>query len=74
MTTVVVDNTVLSNFAHVGQPQLLREAFDNPVTVRAVIDEFAEGVRQERLPSIDWNDIPIIKLTPDEQTTAELFG
>jgi hypothetical protein len=33
MKTVVIDNTVLSNFAHVKQPQLLGLAFDNSVTV-----------------------------------------
>ncbi len=74
MTTVVVDNTVLSNFAHVEQPQLLCEAFDNPVTVRAAMDELIEGVRLERLPSVDWNDVPVIELTSDEQTSADLFG
>jgi predicted nucleic acid-binding protein len=74
MTTVIVDNTVLSNFAHVEQPQLLGEAFDNPVTVRAVMDELTEGVRLERLPSVDWRDVPVIELTSDEQTSADLFG
>lgn len=28
MTTAVVDNTILSNFAHVEKPELLRAAFD----------------------------------------------
>ncbi len=68
MITVVVDNTVLSNFAHVERPQLLCDAFDHPVTVRAVMDELTEGVRRERLPSVDWNDVSVIELTSDEQT------
>jgi hypothetical protein len=37
MTAAVIDNTLLSNFAHVQQPKLLEAAFDQPVTVRAVV-------------------------------------
>jgi predicted nucleic acid-binding protein len=39
MTTAIVDNTVLSNFAHVGRPDLLRVTFDSLVVVQAVMDE-----------------------------------
>ena len=74
MTTVVVDNTVLSNFTHVEQPKLLRAAFDNPVTVRAVMDELIEGIRLDRLPPVDWGDIPVIELTADEQESADVIG
>lgn len=46
----------------------------HPVTVRAVMDELTEGVRLERLPSIDWSGVPVIELTPDEQASADMFG
>ena len=39
MITAVVDNTVLSNFAHVEKPGLLCEAFDGLAVLRAVIGE-----------------------------------
>lgn len=44
MTGAVVDNTLLSNSAHIQQPKLLESAFDQPVTVRAVMDELEVGV------------------------------
>jgi predicted nucleic acid-binding protein len=71
MTEAVVDNTVLSNFAHIQQPTLLATAFDQPVTVRAVIDELEVGVRNARIPSVDWSWLPVIELTDDERVTAE---
>ena len=64
MKTVVIDNTVLSNFAHVKQPQLLGLAFDNSVTVPAAMNKLAEGVRLEHVPDVDWSWLLVIKLNP----------
>jgi predicted nucleic acid-binding protein len=74
MTPVVIDNTVLSNFAHIQQPSLLGKAFETPVTVRAVIEEWHVGVQSARVPSADWGWIPLIELTPAEQVFAEQLG
>lgn len=74
MTTVVVDNTVLSNFAHVEKPTLLRAAFDKLVVSRAVMGELAEDERLGRVPSVDWNWLSIIELTAEEQLQADKFG
>ena len=74
MTTVVIDNTVLSNFAHIQQPSLLGKAFDKPVTVRAVIEEWHVGVQFERVPPVDWGWMPLIELTAAEQSLAEQLG
>lgn len=71
MTEAVVDNTVLSNFAHIEQPQLLEAAFDQPVTAHAVMDELEVGVRTTRIPSVDWSWLPVIELTDDERVTTE---
>ena len=73
MITAVVDNTVLSNFAHVEKPELLRQAFDSLVVPRAVMDELAEGERLSRVPSVDWSWLSIIELTAEEQSQAEEF-
>jgi predicted nucleic acid-binding protein len=71
MTEAVVDNTLLSNFAHIQQPKLLESAFDQPVTVRAVMDELEVGVQTARIPSVDWSWLPVIELTDDERVMAE---
>jgi predicted nucleic acid-binding protein len=74
MTTAIVDNTVLSNFAHVEKPELLRVTFDSLVVVQAVMDELAEGVRLGRVPLVDWSWLPTIELTAEEQAKAEELG
>jgi len=61
MTLVVVDNTVLSNFAHAEQPPLLQQAFDQLVTVRAVMEALSEGLRLEQLPTVDWTWLAVIE-------------
>jgi predicted nucleic acid-binding protein len=71
MTAAVVDNTLLSNFAHIQQPKLLEAAFDQPVTVRTVMDELQVGVQTARIPSVDWSWLPVIELTDDERVMAE---
>lgn len=70
MTRAVIDNTVLSNFAHIQQPMLLASAFNQPVTVRAVMDEWEVGVTLARVPAVDWSWLPIIELTDGERALA----
>ena len=71
MTEAVVDNTPLSNFAHIQQPKLLAAAFDQPVTAPAVMDELEVGVQTARIPAVDWSWLPVIELTDEERTLAE---
>jgi predicted nucleic acid-binding protein len=71
MTAAVVDNTLLSNFAHIQRPKLLEAAFDQPVTVRAVMDELEVGAQTARIPTVDWSWLPVIKLTDEELALAE---
>jgi predicted nucleic acid-binding protein len=70
MTTVVTDNTVLSNFAHVQKPELFQEAFDDLVTAPAVMKELAEGERLGRVPIVDWTWLRIVEMTSEEETQA----
>jgi predicted nucleic acid-binding protein len=74
MTAAVIDNTLLSNFAHVQQSKLLEAAFDQPVTVRAVMNELMIGVQTARIPSVDWSWLHIIELTDEERTIADLLN
>ncbi len=74
MTPVLVDNTVLSNFANVEQPDLFLKAFDNLATTQAVLDEFKEGERLGRVPTTNWFALHIIEMTGEEQTRAVELG
>ena len=71
MIAAVIDTTVLSNFVHVDQPDLLRSAFAAPVTVQAVMDELSDGVRLKRLPDVNWQWLRVVALTAEEQAHAD---
>ena len=70
MIGTVVDNTVLSNFAHIQHPKLLALAVDEIVTVQAVMDELGVGVELKRVPDVDWSWLTITQLTDDELAVA----
>lgn len=70
MTVAIVDNTVLSNFAHVSKPELLQAAFDELVIPPAVREELTEGEHSGQVPTVDWNWMAVIELTPDEKLRA----
>lgn len=74
MTAAVVDTTVLSNFAHVKQPLLLRQAFDHLVAPTAVMDEWRDGIRLGVVPLVEWAWLSEIELTAAEQLVADEFG
>lgn len=50
---------------------LLSKAFDQPVTVAAVNEEFAVGLALGRLPDVDWSWLEVIELTAEETVVAE---
>lgn len=57
---LLLDNTVLSNFALVGRIELLTIALGNQVaTTPQVIDEFNDGVARGRVPEtkLDWLEV-----------------
>ena len=63
----LLDNTVLSNFAVVERPDLLRIAFDQELaTSRQAFDELTAGMRQSKLPDLDWSWLPIWSLQTEE--------
>ncbi len=67
---LLLDNTVLSNFALAGHADWLRMAFPGQTaTTHDVINEFTEGVKRGRLPHTDWDWLPVLALRPDEQQT-----
>jgi predicted nucleic acid-binding protein len=72
--TVLLDNTVLSNFSIVRRPDLLRVAFVEKVgTTEQAFREMQDGVEIGRIPACDWNWLDRIVLTPPERVQFETF-
>ena len=70
--TLIADTTVLSNFALVQRPELLRMACPEGVlTTAQVMEEIRRGVESGILPQCDWQWLLVCTLdTPEE---AQLF-
>ena len=71
---LLLDNTVLSNFAYVDRTDLvltLRSV--RCASTTAVLAEYASGVTQRNLPAHIWHDLPVLSMTPaEEQFAAQL--
>ena len=64
---IVVDNTVLSNFALIQHPEFIQLAFMDEVgTTESVFDELERGVSLGHLPDCQWDWLQRISLTDDE--------
>ena len=64
---ILVDTTVLSNFAHIGRPDLLRLALPDAATTPQVLVELERGRTSGHLPDCDWNWLKIVALSPAEE-------
>lgn len=73
---LLLDNTVLSNFALIARVDLLIEAMSDQIsTPPQVIDEFNEGVARGRLPQVELDWLEVISLETDEEALdQELTG
>lgn len=71
MTLAVVDTTLLSNFAHIRQPQLLLSAFPNTLVPEAVLVELARGEQSGKVPLCDWGSLQIAALNTRETALSE---
>ena len=64
---LLLDNTVLSNFALIPRIDLLIEAMGDRIsTPPQVINEFNEGIARGRLPQIGLDWLEIVSLEADE--------
>jgi len=71
---VFIDNTVLTNFALVGRPDLILSLWsDIACTTRSVMEEYQAGVQISRLPALVWEELPIYALTDEESGRAAAF-
>ena len=74
-TLLILDNTVMSNFALAGRARWLPEIWPGALaTSNAAWDELQAGIRLGRLPEIDWSWLVILTLTRKERAMgAELM-
>lgn len=64
---VIIDNTVLSNFALIYQPEALLHAFYEKVgTTEAVFQELSRGIALGRLPKHSWEWLELVQMTDAE--------
>jgi predicted nucleic acid-binding protein len=72
--TVLLDNTVLSNFSTVKRPDLVRAAFVEPVgTTDKAYQEMQDGIAIGKIPAADWAWLTRVTLTPAEQVQFDSF-
>jgi predicted nucleic acid-binding protein len=64
---ILLDTTVLNNFAHIERPDLLQLALVDAATTSHVMAELERGVMSGHVPSCDWQWLEVIELTPTEQ-------
>jgi predicted nucleic acid-binding protein len=68
---VILDNTVLTNFALVGRADLVIHLWPTTAcTTPPVLDEYRSGVASGLVPADLWADLTVITLTEEETTLA----
>lgn len=67
---VLLDNTVLSNFAVVQRADIVLSLWESCATTQAAWREFQAGIRLGRLPGNMWQALPVIVLNDSENEVA----
>jgi predicted nucleic acid-binding protein len=64
---VLLDTTILTNFALVGLTALLKDLWgDLAATIEAVLEEYVTGVNTGKLPNENWAHLTIVTLSSGE--------
>jgi predicted nucleic acid-binding protein len=72
---VILDNTVLTNFALVGRADLVTHLWPTKAcTTPPVLDEYRSGVASGLVPADFWADLTVITLTEEETDLAATFS
>jgi predicted nucleic acid-binding protein len=72
--SVLLDNTVLSNFSTVRRPDLVRAAFaEQAVTTEQAFQEMLEGIELGKIPACDWDWLVRVAVAPAEQAQFDTF-
>ena len=68
---VLLDNTILTNFALVGLTAILKELWGKRIaTTEEVLEEYASGVESGKLPRVDWTHLKTVSLSSKEKILA----
>jgi len=71
MACHLLDTTVLSNFAHVRRPALVRKALGDAVfTTPVVLSELSQGESAGFVPVCDWSWLQVIAADDEAHTLA----
>jgi len=70
----LADTTVLSNFAQIRRPDLLRRTYPDLVVPPVVRAELTAGERWGLVPVCDWSWLEIAPLLESEVEAAKTFG
>jgi predicted nucleic acid-binding protein len=69
---ILLDNTILTNFALVDRAELVTRLWPTAAcTTAAVVAEYAVGVTEGLLPADAWTDLSVVELTDEEAAFAE---
>lgn len=68
---VLLDTTILTNFARVGLTQLMTELWGEQVcTTVAALHEYQVGISTAGLPPLAWKQLSLVKLSSEEEFMA----
>jgi len=72
---VLLDATILTNFAQVGLSDVLRQLWSaQSCTTTDALEEYKTGIRAAGLPPLAWKELSSLVLTREEQVLAsDLF-
>lgn len=72
LAPVVLDNTVLTNFALAERPELVALLWGEAwCTTTRVFEEHQEGVTSGAVPAGAWDSLPILELDQEERDLAQ---
>lgn len=71
---ILLDNTVLSNFASIKRSNLVQLALSTAATTDTVWHELQVGITVGKLPNTDWSWLQVLVLKEDEQKLMNTFS
>jgi uncharacterized protein len=70
MRAALSDTTVLSNFAHIERPDLLRALFSPLLVPPSVLEELKKGEKRALIPKCSWDWLDVVVPTASEKALA----
>jgi hypothetical protein len=72
MRAALSDTTVLSNFAHIERPDLLRALFSTLLVPPSVLEELMKGEGRALIPKCSWDWLEVVVPTASEKVLARI--